>query len=105
MLAESLKGVVSQVLLKKKGGEGRCAAFEIMMGTNAISNLIRENKIFQIPSIIQTGKKDGMQLMDQSILEYLMSGVIDGNEAYMKAANKQAFAQYVTGDKPGEEFE
>ncbi len=104
MLAESLKGVISQLLLKKKGGGGRIAAWEIMIGTNAISNLIRENKVFQIPSIIQTGKKDGMQLMDQSILEFLMSGVIDGNEAYMKASNKQAFAQYLTEDMPEEEF-
>ncbi len=104
MLAESLKGVISQVLLKKKGGGGRIAAWEIMLGTNAISNLIRENKVHQIPSIIQTGKKDGMQLMDQAILEYLMAGVIDGNEAYMRASNKQAFAQYLTEDAPEEEF-
>ena len=104
MLAESLKGVISQVLLRMKGGAGRCAAQEIMIGTGAISNLIRENKVHQIPSIIQTGKKDGMQLMDQAILEYLMSGVIDGNEAYMKAANKQAFAQYLTEGKEEEEF-
>ena len=104
MLAESLKGVISQVLLKKKGGGGRVAAWEIMIGTNAISNLIRENKVFQIPSMIQTGKKDGMQMMDQAILEHLMAGVIDGNEAYMKASNKQAFAQYLTDDTPEEEF-
>ncbi len=104
MLAESLKGVISQVLLKKKGGGGRVAAWEIMIGTNAISNLIRENKVFQIPSMIQTGKKDGMQMMDQAILEHLMAGVIDGNEAYVRASNKQAFAQYLTDDTPEEEF-
>lgn len=104
MLAESLKGVISQLLLKKKGGGGRIAAWEIMIGTNAISNLIRENKVHQMPSIIQTGKKDGMQLMDQAILEHLMSGVIDGNEAYVRASNKQAFAQYLTDDTPEEEF-
>ena len=104
MLAESLKGVISQVLLKKKGGGGRVAAWEIMIGTNAISNLIRENKVFQIPSMIQTGKKDGMQMMDQAILEHLMEGVIDGNEAYVRASNKQAFAQYLTDDTPEEEF-
>ncbi|HEX9886690.1 MAG TPA: type IV pilus twitching motility protein PilT [Longimicrobiales bacterium] len=101
MLAESLKGVVSQVLLRVKGGKGRRAAHEIMVGTSAIMNLIRENKIHQIPSIIQTGKKDGMQLMDQSVLEYLMAGVIDSTEAYMKAHNKQSFKQYL--DKPPEE--
>jgi twitching motility protein PilT len=99
MLAESLKGVISQVLLRKADGKGRIAAQEIMVGTSAISNLIRENKVFQIPSIIQTGKKDGMQLLDQHILEYLMAGVVDSTEAYMKSNNKQAFKQYLQ-DKP-----
>jgi len=102
MLAESLKGVVSQVLLKKKGGKGRCAAQEIMVGTPAVSNLIRENKIHQIPSMIQTGKKDGMQLLDQHILEFLMSGEIDAEEAYMKSNNKQAFRQYLKEGPPPE---
>ncbi|MBW3535150.1 MAG: type IV pilus twitching motility protein PilT [Gemmatimonadetes bacterium] len=104
MLAESLKGVVSQVLLRKSGGKGRVAAHEIMVGTSAISNLIRENKVFQIPSIIQTGKKDGMQLLDQHILEFLMSGQIDPVEAYMKANNKQAFKQYLKEKPPESEF-
>jgi twitching motility protein PilT len=103
MLAESLKGVVSQVLLRKKGGKGRAAAQEIMVGTSAISNLIRENKIHQIPSMIQTGKKDGMQLLDQHILEFLMSDQVDPEEAYMKANNKSAFRQYLK-EKPAEEF-
>ena len=102
MLAESLKGVVAQVLLKTKDGKGRRAAQEIMVGTSAIQNLIRENKIHQIPSIIQTGKKDGMQLLDQHILEYLMSGVITPEEAYMKANNKQAFRQYLKEGPPPE---
>ena len=103
MLAESLKGVISQVLLKLKGGKGRTAAQEIMIGTSAISNLIRENKIHQIPSIIQTGKKDGMQLLDQHIREFLMSGEITAEEAYMKSNNKQAFVQYLD-EEPEEEF-
>jgi twitching motility protein PilT len=103
MLAESIRGVVSQVPLRKKGGKGRCAAQEIMVGTNAVRALIREGKIHQIPSMIQTGKKDGMQLLDQHILEYLMSGVIDGTEAYMKANQKEAFKQYLQ-EEPDEEF-
>ncbi len=103
MLAESIKGVISQVLLRKKGGKGRCAAREIMVGTNAVRALIREGKIHQIPSMIQTGKKDGMQLLDQHILEYLMSGVIDSKEAYMKANQKEAFRQYLE-EEPEEEF-
>ena len=95
MLADCLRGVCAQVLLKTADGKGRRAAMEIMVGTPAISNLIRENKIHQIPSIIQTGKKDGMQLLDQHILEYMMSGVITSEEAYAKAHNKQAFRQYL----------
>jgi len=100
MLAESLKGVIAQVLMRHKNGKQRMAAMEVMVGTSAISNLIREGKIHQIPSIIQTGKKDGMQLLDQHILEYLMSGQITAEEAYMKANNKQAFLQHI--EKPPE---
>jgi twitching motility protein PilT len=95
MLAESLKGVIAQVLLRAKDGRSRFAAWEIMIGTSAIGNLIRENKIHQMPSIIQTGKKDGMQLLDQHILEFLMSGKITPEEAYMKASNKQAFREHL----------
>ncbi len=91
------------MLLRLKDGKGRAAALEIMVGTSAISNLVRENKIHQIPSIIQTGKKDGMQLLDQHILEYLMSGQIDPMEAYMKANNKTAFRQYLD-EEPAAEF-
>ena len=94
MLSESLRGVVAQQLLRKKGGKGRVAAHEIMVGTAAVSNLIREGKTYQIPSIIQTGKKDGMVQMDQSILAHLMAGLIDGKEAYAKALDKALFQQY-----------
>jgi twitching motility protein PilT len=103
MLAESLKGVISQVLLRRKDGGSRMAAWEIMVGTGAVRNLIRENKIHQIPSMIQTGKKDGMQLLDQHILEYLMAKEITPEEAYMKCHNKQAFLQYLD-EEPEEEF-
>jgi twitching motility protein PilT len=103
MLADTLKGVISQVLLRRKGGEGRVAAMEIMVGTSAVSNLVREGKIHQIPSIIQTGKKDGMQLLDQHIMEFLMSGAIDATEAYMRSNNKQTFKQYLQ-EAPPEEF-
>ena len=103
MLAESLKGVVAQVLLRAKDGKSRFAAMEIMIGTSAIGNLVRENKIHQIPSIIQTAKKDGMQLLDQHILEFLMSGRITAEEAYMKANNKQAFREHLK-QQPQAEF-
>jgi twitching motility protein PilT len=95
MLSESLRGVVAQQLLRKKGGSGRVAAHEILVGTPAVGNLVREGKTFQIPSIIQTGKRDGMIQMDQSIMSYLISGAVDGEEAYMKAHDKNAFRQYV----------
>ncbi len=97
-LAESLKGVISQVLLRRVGSGGRVAAQEIMIGTSAISNLIRENKIHQIPSMIQTGKRDGMQLLDQHIMELFMSQVVDAHEAYVKANNKQTFAEYLEAE-------
>jgi twitching motility protein PilT len=103
MLADTLKGVISQVLLRRKGGTGRVAAMEIMVGTSAVANLVREGKIHQIPSIIQTGKKDGMQLLDQHIMEFLMSGAIDATEAYMRSNNKQTFKQYLQDALP-EEF-
>ena len=94
MLSESLRGVVAQQLLRKKGG-GRVAAYEIMVGTPAIGNLIREAKTFQIPSLIQTGKRDGMIQMDQSILNLLMAGTIDAEQAYAKANDKGTFQQYL----------
>ena len=78
-LSESILAVVSQVLLKKRSG-GRIAAFEIMIGTPAVSNLIRENKTFQLPSILQTGSKQGMITMEQSLMNLLSKGEIDKNE-------------------------
>jgi twitching motility protein PilT len=95
MLSESLRGVVAQQLLRKKGGAGRVAAHEILVGTAAVANLIREGKTFQLPSVIQTGKKDGMIQMDQSILNHLMAGLIDPEEAHTKAHDKSAFRQYL----------
>jgi twitching motility protein PilT len=95
MLSESLKGVVCQQLLKTADGKGRAAAFEIMIGTPAISNLIREGKTFQIPSIIQTAKKDGMQLMDQHLLDLLKTKRINPEEAYRCSIDKKQFEQYL----------
>jgi len=81
MLAESLMGVISQSLLKRKDGKGRAAAYEIMVVNHAISNLIREGKTFQIPSVMQTSRKDGMVLLSQHVRELLQSGVIAEDEA------------------------
>jgi len=90
MLSESLKAVISQTLLKKVGG-GRVAAHEIMIGTPAIRNLIRENKIPQMYSAIQTGHGLGMQTLDQNLQELIQKGLITKQDAAMKAANKADF--------------
>jgi len=89
MLSESLKAVISQTLLKKNGG-GRVAAHEIMIGTPAIRNLIRENKIAQMYSAIQTGQKFGMKTLDQDLNELVKKNVVSRQEAMSKAANKDS---------------
>lgn len=90
MLSESLRAVISQTLLKKQGG-GRVAAHEIMIGTPAIRNLIRENKIAQMYSAIQTGQQFGMHTLDQNLKELVDKNVVTRNEARSKAANKDNF--------------
>jgi twitching motility protein PilT len=87
MLSESLKGVISQTLCKKIGG-GRVAAREILLTTPAISNLIREGKTFQIPSIIQTSKKLGMLTLNDALLELVEKKLVEPDEAYMKSVEK-----------------
>jgi twitching motility protein PilT len=87
MLAESLKGVVSQMLCKKIGG-GRVPVLEVLIVTPSVSNLIREAKIFQIPSIMQTGKKYGMCLMNEAFTDLAKKKVIEPQEAHAKAADK-----------------
>ena len=91
MLSESLRAVIAQTLLKKIGG-GRVAAHEIMIGTPAIRNLIRENKIAQMYSAIQTGQSIGMQTLDQCLLELVRRGTITKQDARMRAANKDQFS-------------
>ena len=90
MLSESLKGVVSQVLLKKIGG-GRVAAREIMLGVPALSNLIREGKTFQIPGVIQTSKRFGMITLNDALIEYVNDKIVEPKEAYMKSVEKVGF--------------
>jgi twitching motility protein PilT len=97
MLGESLRGVIAQQLLRKADGAGRVAALEVMVGTPAVGNMIREGKTHQIPSMIQTGKKDGMQMMDQAILDFLMRNVITADEAYARAHSKAEFLPYLEG--------
>ncbi len=91
MLSESLRAVISQTLLKTKDGTGRMAAHEIMIGTPAIRNLIRENKVAQMYSAIQTGAQLGMQTLDQNLLDLVRRNLVSSVEARGKAANKDAF--------------
>lgn len=90
MLSESLRAVISQTLCKTKDEQGRVAAHEIMIGTPAIRNLIRENKIPQMYSAIQTGQNIGMQTLDQNLQDLVKRNVISANEARTKAANKDS---------------
>ncbi len=92
MLSESLRGVVSQVLCRKVGG-GRVAAREVLLTVPAVSNLIREGKTFQIPSIMQTNRRVGMATLNDSLLDLVESGTISAKEAWLKSADKTSLLQ------------
>ncbi len=87
MLAESLKGVISQTLCRKIGG-GRIAALEVLVGIPAVVKLIREGKTFQVPSIMQTGKKYGMVTLNDALVQLVKKGMIEPDEAYLRAVDK-----------------
>jgi twitching motility protein PilT len=91
MLSESLNAVISQVLCKRKDGEGRVAAYEVMVGTPAVRHLIREGKVAQLYSAIQTGRAVGMQTLDQSLAALRQQGLIDAQEAQSKAKYPEGF--------------
>lgn len=93
MLSESLNAVISQVLCKRKEGEGRVAAYEVMLGTPAVRNLIREGKVAQLYSAIQTGRGVGMQTLDQSLAALVQQGFIDAQEAIAKVKYPEAFGR------------
>ena len=95
MLSESLKGVVSQTLLRKKGG-GRVAALEILVVTSAIANLIREGKTFQIPSAMQVGRGQGMQTLNDAVIELVKAGTVEPQEAYDRAISRKEMALLLT---------
>jgi twitching motility protein PilT len=92
MLSESLRGVIAQTLCRKTGG-GRVAAREILLSIPAVSNLIREGKTFQIPSVMQTNRKAGMVTLNDALMELVDSRQVEPKEAYMKAVEKAGFAQ------------
>ena len=95
-LADGLRAIVSQVLFKRIDVRGRCAAMEILLATSAVRHLIRESKTYQVGTVIQTGRKFGMQALDDSILEHILAGRIDPNEAYTYCSDKAKFRQYLT---------
>jgi twitching motility protein PilT len=94
-LADGLRAVVAQNLFKRIDKKGRCAALEIMIATPAVRNLIREGKTFQIPTIIQTGKKYGMQTLDDAIMGFLNKKMISPDDAYSKCNDKSKFLPFL----------
>jgi twitching motility protein PilT len=94
-LADGLRAVVAQVLFKRSDAKGRCVALETLIATPAVRHLIREHKTHQVNSMIQTGKKYGMQLLDDAIMELINKGWIDPDEAYLKANDKSRFRPFL----------
>ena len=89
MVSESLRGVISQQLIPRADGKGRVLALEILTNTPAVANVIRESRTYMLPGIIQTGKKQGMQLMDDALVDLAARGSISAEEAYARAEQKQ----------------
>ena len=88
MVSESLRGVISHQLIPRADDTGRLLALEILTNTPAVANVIRENKTYMLPGIIQTGKKQGMRLMDDTLIELYQRGLITAEEAYARADQK-----------------
>jgi twitching motility protein PilT len=97
MVSESLRGVISQQLIPRADGGGRVLALETLTNTPAVSNVIREARTYMLPGIIQTGKKQGMQLMDDALMELYHDRLISAEEALARADQKQAMRQHVGG--------
>ncbi len=89
MVSESLRGVISQQLIPRTDGKGRVLALETLTNTPAVANVIREARTYMLPGIIQTGKKQGMQLMDDALVDLYGRGLISAGEAYARAEYKQ----------------
>lgn len=94
MVSESLRGVISQQLIPRKDGRGRALALEILTNTPAVGAVIRDAKTFMLPGIIQTGRKNGMKLMDDSLMELYDGGLISQEEAYSRAEQKTLMRQH-----------
>jgi twitching motility protein PilT len=94
-LSDGIRAVISQVLFKRVDQKGLCVALEILIATPAARNLIREGKTHQIPSVIQTGKKYGMQLLDDAIMALFEKGWIAADDAYLKSNDKARFRAFI----------
>lgn len=94
-LSDSLQAVVAQTLFRRRDTKGRCAALEILIATPAVRNLIRDGKTFQIPTVLQTGKKYGMQSLDDAILDHLEKGRISAEDAYLHCLDKARFRAFL----------
>ena len=99
MVSESLKAVISQTLLPRRGGIGRIAAFEILRGTQAVGSLIRESKTFQLPGVLQTGQLSGMNTMDQALLKLAEEKKVDAEAAMDRALKKEPFEKLVAEER------
>jgi twitching motility protein PilT len=99
MVSESLRGVISQQLIPRADGKGRVLALEILTNTAAVANVIREARTFMLPGIIQTGRKQGMRLMDDSLQQLYDEGIITGDEAIARAEQKNAMREHVKANE------
>jgi twitching motility protein PilT len=100
MLAESLRAVCCQFLLRHKDGVSRCLAMETMINNDAISALIRKGKAYQIPSVVATAREEGMQLMDTDLMRLFKEGKVSIEEVYVKARSKREFEAFMPGVPP-----
>ena len=99
MLANSLRGVLAQLLLKKADGSGRVAVNEILVANAAVSAIIREGATQKLQDVIVSGKSQGMQFMDDAIFAFLQSGTVTAHEAFMKAIDKNRFKQFLPAEE------
>jgi twitching motility protein PilT len=97
MVSESLRGIVSQQLVPRADGQGRVLALEVLTNNAAVGNLIRDGKTFMLPGVIQTGRRQGMKLLDDSLMELLQAGIITAEEAYARCEQKALFRQFLRG--------
>jgi twitching motility protein PilT len=95
MVSESVRGIVTQQLIPRADGKGRVMAMEVLTNSPAVANTIREGKTFMLPGVMQTGKKLGMKLMDESLMELYDKGLISRDEAYGRSEDKPRMKQHL----------